>query len=134
MQFSFAPIGFVRTGIAKEDVPRHFSDSDAVGSIEIAKRYLQGIRDIRAGDEIYVIFVFHESPPFSSASLMQVPALRREPKGVFSIGSPRRPNPIGLSIVKVLEVADTRIKVQGIDMFDGTPVLDIKPCIAHRHG
>jgi len=61
--------------------------------------------------------------------LLQVPAERNEPKGIFSIGSPRRPNPIGLSILKVLDVADNRIMVRGIDMFDGTPVLDIKPCI-----
>lgn len=132
MLFSFKPIGFVRTDLSKEEIPRHWSHSDAVGSIEIDAPYLPGARDIRAGDQIYVIFVFHESLPFSPAWLLQVPALRTEPKGVFSIGSPLRPNPIGLSVLKVLEVAGNSFKVQGIDMFDGTPVLDIKPCTTDR--
>jgi tRNA-Thr(GGU) m(6)t(6)A37 methyltransferase TsaA len=132
MPFSFKPIGYVRTDRAKEEIPRHWSHSDAVGSIEIDARYLPGARDIGPGDYIYVIFVFHESPPFSPASLLQVPAHRTEPRGVFSIGSPLRPNPIGLSVLKVLEVVGNRLEVQGIDMFDGTPVLDIKPYVPDR--
>jgi tRNA (Thr-GGU) A37 N-methylase len=58
---------------------------------------------------------------------VQIPAQGTTPKGVFSIGSPVRPNPIGLSVLKVLKVAGNKITVKGIDMFDGTPVLDIKP-------
>jgi tRNA (adenine37-N6)-methyltransferase len=134
MPFLFEPIGFIRTDLEKQEIPRHWSHSDVVGSIEIDKRFWLGACDICAGDRIYVIFVFHESPPFSSGLLRQLPALQTKPRGIFSIGSPRRPNPIGLSILKVLEVGANRIAVKGIDMFDGTPVLDIKPWVDHQKG
>ena len=134
MPFYFKPIGFVHTELKKSEIPRHWSHSDVVGTIEFRERFWQGARDICTGDRIYVIFVFHESPPFSSGLLRQVPAHGTEPRGVFSIGSPRRPNPIGLSVLKVLEVGANRITVKGIDMFDGTPVLDIKPWVDHPNG
>jgi tRNA (adenine37-N6)-methyltransferase len=134
MKFYVEPIGFVRTDLEKSEIPRHWSISDAMGSIEISERFRQGACDICAGDRIYVIFVFHESPPFSSGMLRQVPFHGTGPRGIFSIGSPRRPNPIGLSILEVLEADAGRLTVKGIDMFDGTPVLDIKPCIDHRKG
>ena len=132
MQFSFTPIGIVHTDLATEETPRHWSISDAVGVIEIDETYRKGIRDIRPGNQIYVIFVFHESPPFSPERLLQIPALRNKPKGIFSIGSPVRPNPIGLSVLDVLKVEGNTITVKGIDMFNGTPVLDIKPYVKDK--
>ena len=127
MAHAFEPIGFVRTDTAKEAIPRNWYDSDVVGRLEIEPFYRKGARDIRPGDRIAVVFIFHESPPFTADNLEQIPALRTRPKGVFSMGSPLRPNPVGLSIVTVTAVDETGLAVKGIDMFDGTPVLDIKP-------
>lgn len=127
MAFSLEPIGTVRTEATQ--VPRHWSISDVEGDLVIEGRFLKGLKDIQKGQRLVVIFYFHRSPPFTPAHLAQTPPTRNEPVGVFSICSPVRPNPIGLSIVEVLDVEANVIKVRGLDMLDGTPILDIKPHI-----
>jgi len=124
------PIGVARTEAA--EVPRHWSVSDVEGTLVIDEAYREGLKDIRPGDRIVVIFHFHRSPPFSSEYLVQKPPHREKRMGVFSICSPRRPNPIGLSVLEVLETDGTRIRVKGVDMLDGTPILDIKPFVTGR--
>ena len=124
-EYKFKPIGYVRT--EAKDLPRHWSVSDVEGEIVIDTEYKLGIRDIKTGDKIVVLFVFHKSPPFTSDKLIQKPPHLNETKGVFSTCSPHRPNPIGLSVLEVLDVIDNVIKVKRLDMYDGTPVLDIKP-------
>jgi tRNA-Thr(GGU) m(6)t(6)A37 methyltransferase TsaA len=74
-----------------------------------------------------VLFYFHQSPRFTPDLLVQKPRHRNEQLGVFSICSPVRPNPIGMSVVEVLGIAGSIIHIKGLDMRDGTPVLDIKP-------
>jgi len=119
------PIGVVRTEAVK--VPRHWTVSDVEGTLVIDDRYREGLRDIKPGQKIVVLFHFDKSPAFSSDMLVQTPSHHGEELGVFSICSPRRPNPIGLSVVGVLNVDGPVIHVRGIDMLDGTPILDIKP-------
>jgi tRNA-Thr(GGU) m(6)t(6)A37 methyltransferase TsaA len=121
------PIGVVRTEAVK--VPRHWTVSDVEGMLVIDDRYLEGLRDIKPGQKIVVLFHFDKSPAFTSDMLVQTPPHHGEELGVFSICSPRRPNPIGLSVVGVLNVDGPVIHVRGIDMLDGTPILDIKPHI-----
>jgi tRNA-Thr(GGU) m(6)t(6)A37 methyltransferase TsaA len=126
-------IGHVHTG-AKQ-VPRHWSISDVEGTLVIDPRYEEGLRDIRPGERIIVLFHFHKSPPFTQAHLLQTPPHRSTERGVFSICSPVRPNPIGLSEVTVLSVRGNIVNVRGLDIFDGTPILDIKPHITvNREG
>lgn len=127
MKVPMTPIGTVRTDAV--DLPRHWSLSDVKGTLEINPEYTPGLRDIEPGQKIVVLFYFHKSPPFSEDLLFQTPPHKSEAKGVFSICSPRRPNPIGLSVVEVTAVSGNRIDVRGIDMFDGTPILDMKPHI-----
>lgn len=129
-QYKFKPIGYVKT--KAETIPRHWSISDVEGEIVIEPEYKMGLRDIRAGDRIVVLFVFHHSPSFTLDKLIQKPPHLNETKGVFSTCSPHRPNPIGLSVLEVLDVTDNVIKVRRLDMYDGTPVLDIKPYIEYR--
>ncbi len=74
-----------------------------------------------------MLFYFHESPQFTHELLVQTPPHRNESLGVFSICSPIRPNPIGVSVVEVLGGEGRIIRIKGLDMRDGTPVLDIKP-------
>jgi tRNA-Thr(GGU) m(6)t(6)A37 methyltransferase TsaA len=128
------PIGVVHTDTIDKAIPRHWSVSDIRGRIELDPEYTAGLEDMVPGQEIVVLFAFHQSPPFSSKRLKQTPPHKSGPKGVFSICSPVRPNPIGLSVVRVLAVSGTVIEVEGIDMLDGTPVLDIKPHIDRRGG
>jgi tRNA-Thr(GGU) m(6)t(6)A37 methyltransferase TsaA len=129
-EYIFHPIGYVRTE-AKE-IPRHWSISEIEGYLELKPEYQEGLRDFKKGDKIVVLFVFHKSPPFTPEKLLQKPPHSQELKGVFSTCSPIRPNPIGLSVLEVLEVSDNKVKVKGIDMFDGTPVLDLKPFKAYQ--
>jgi len=131
MKIQMEPIGFVETEAAS--VPRHWSVSDIKGRLIIDKKYLGALEDISAGQEIVVIFYFHKSPNFQDELLKQNPPNRKKNIGVFSICSPRRPNPIGMSVLKVIKKEENIIYVEGIDMFSGTPILDIKPHIKSRH-
>jgi tRNA-Thr(GGU) m(6)t(6)A37 methyltransferase TsaA len=121
------PIGFVRT--ATKDIPRHWIISDVEGTLVINKEYLKGLKDIRTGQLIVVIFHFDRSPKFNQSYMIQTPPHRKKKLGVFSICSPIRPNPIGMSVLEVLRIEDNIIHVKGLDMLDGTPILDIKPHI-----
>ena len=127
MSIKMEPIAIVHTD-AKE-LPRQWTVSDVEGTLVIDDRYLEGVKDVEAGQRIVVIFHFHRSPEFDASYLTQKPRHRKKRLGVFSIRSPIRPNPIGMSVLEVLEVKDNVIHVKGVDMLDGTPVLDIKPHI-----
>jgi tRNA-Thr(GGU) m(6)t(6)A37 methyltransferase TsaA len=125
MKIEFEPIGFVKT--AMEKVPRHWTVSEAEGALVINEEYAEGLKDVKTGQRLVVIFYFSESPQFTPEFLVQTPLHRNERLGVFSICSPIRPNPIGMSVVEVLGVEGRIIRIKGLDMLDGTPVLDIKP-------
>ncbi len=125
MSIEMQPIGFVHTDV--DPVPRHWSVSDAEGTLVIDTKYQDGLKGTVAGKRIVVLFHFHKSPDFTPDLLIQTPYHGKWQKGVFGMCSPKRPNPIGLSVVEVLEIAGNKIKVKGIDMLDGTPILDIKP-------
>jgi len=124
MTIEFEPIGFVSTDVAK--VPRHWTVSEAEGTIVISDQYTEGLKDIKAGQSIVVLFYFHKSPRFTPDLLVQTHRSNKR-MGVFSICSPIRPNPIGMSVVAVLGVEGHTIKIKDLDMLDGTPILDIKP-------
>jgi len=123
----FKPIGHVNHTAA--DVPRHWSLSRLEGRLVIDGRYEEGLRDIHAGQDIVVIFGFHRAAAFTADRLITHPPHRDHPLGVFSSCSPVRPNPIGLSVLRVLTRKANVITVRGLDMLDGTPILDIKPHI-----
>ncbi len=127
MKIEFESIGFVRTDTEK--VPRHWTVSDVEGEIVIDDKFVTGLKDIRSGQRIVVIFYFHRSPPFTPDYLIQTPPHRNKPMGVFSICSPVRPNTIGMSVLEVVGIEGNVIRVKGLDMIDGTPVLDIKPFV-----
>lgn len=124
------PIGITKTD-AKE-IPRHWSVSTTTGKLVIQKQYEEGLKNINKGQQIVVLFLFHQSPPFTPDKLSQKPPHLDEIKGVFSICSPIRPNPIGMSVLEVLAVENNIITVKNIDMLDGTPILDIKPYTAKK--
>jgi tRNA-Thr(GGU) m(6)t(6)A37 methyltransferase TsaA len=119
------PIGTVE--VRAREIPRHWSVSKVEGQLILNELYQEGLKDIQPGQRIAVIFHFHLSPAFSATALSQTPPHGERDLGIFSICSPVRPNPLGLSVLEVLEVKDNRIRVRGLDMQDGTPILDIKP-------
>jgi len=126
MSVEMKPIGFVFTNADK--IPRSWEISDVEGTLVFDESYTEGLSDVKPGQRIYVIFQFHKSPEFSSEYLrINPPRHDRREMGVFSTHSPVRPNPIGLSILEVLGVDGNMIQVKGLDMLDGTPILDIKP-------
>lgn len=127
MSVEFRPIGFIRT--EPEEIPRHWCVSDVEGTLEIDEEYAEGLRDIRPGQRIVVIFNFDRSPRFSPEFLRQKSGEDGRETGVFSICSPMRPNPIGMSILEVLGVGGASVEVRRLDALDGTPILDIKPHI-----
>lgn len=127
MQFTFTPIGTLYTQAV--EIPRHWSISSVEGEIRIDPAYKLGLKDIAPGQLLVVIFVFDRSQAFAQHNLVQKPPHQKEQLGVFSTCSPRRPNPIGMSVLKVLKIDGSCIKVQGVDMLNQTPILDIKPYI-----
>jgi tRNA-Thr(GGU) m(6)t(6)A37 methyltransferase TsaA len=127
MKIEMTPIGIFYT--EETNIPRHWSVSEAKGKIVIDPVYEKGLQDIEAGQQILVLFCFHKSQPFTPDLLTQTPPHRDRPYGVFSICSPRRPNPIGLSMLRVKSISGKTLEVENIDMIDQTPILDIKPFI-----
>jgi tRNA-Thr(GGU) m(6)t(6)A37 methyltransferase TsaA len=125
MSIQMKPIGYVSTDA--EETPRCWVVSEVEGALVIDEAYSEGLRDIQPGQHIDVIFHFHKSPEFTTEYMRITPPTRREEVGVFSTRSPFRPNPIGLSRLQVLGIDGSVIRVRGLDMLDGTPILDMKP-------
>lgn len=125
MNINLKTIGFLKTDVTT--VPRHWTLSDITGKIVIDEAYTKGMKDIQEGQDIMVIFYFHQSPEFAVNHLIQNPPHRTEQLGVFSTCSPIRPNPIGMSVLRVIDIEENVIYVKGLDMVDRTPILDIKP-------
>jgi tRNA-Thr(GGU) m(6)t(6)A37 methyltransferase TsaA len=100
---------------------------EAEGVLQIKVELEAGLTDIEGFSHLFVIWAFDRSDGFS---LMGAPPSDDRPHGVFATRSPRRPNPIGLTVVELLSRQGTTLHVRGIDMLDGTPILDIKPYLS----
>ncbi len=96
------------------------------GSVEVYPAYHDGLKDLDGFSHIILLYHFHRSPGFK---LHVVPFMDSEPRGVFSTRAPKRPNPIGLSIVRLLKIEQGVLHIQNVDILDGTPLLDIKPYV-----
>jgi tRNA-Thr(GGU) m(6)t(6)A37 methyltransferase TsaA len=105
--------------------PRFFERS--LGEIEIFPKFAAALDDIEGFSHIIVLFHFHRA---GRAKLRAVPPGQSRPRGIFSTRSPHRPNPLGLSVLRLLRRDGRRLAVAGLDIIDGTPVLDIKPYTA----
>jgi tRNA-Thr(GGU) m(6)t(6)A37 methyltransferase TsaA len=96
------------------------------GTIEIFAPYREGLRDLDGFERIILIYAFHRC---TDRSLMVTPFLDTAPRGVFATRSPKRPNAIGLSVVRLVEVKGTTLAIEEVDVLDGTPLLDLKPYV-----
>ena len=100
--------------------------SDVEGYVIVDKKYIDGLQDIEGFSHIYLLYSFHEA---TRTELLVTPFMDKQTRGVFATRSPLRPNHIGISIVKFKRVEGNKVVVEGIDILDGTPLLDIKPYI-----
>ncbi len=124
-EFVFKPIGLIRTPFKKIlEVPRWGTLTEKEAVIEIFPEFEEGLEGIERYQEIEVIFVFHCS---KGPKLKVKPPHDDKERGIFATRGPVRPNPIGLTVMKLLQREGRFLKVKNVDMLDGTPVLDIKP-------
>ncbi len=123
-------IGYVRSPHQQSaDVPKGLgAEHTAEGVLEILPEFEPGLQDIEGFSHLYVIWEFDRSTGYD---LVGTPPSDDRPHGVFATRAPRRPSPIGLTVVELLGREGRRLRVRGLDMLDGTPILDIKPYLSN---
>lgn len=124
---NLAPIGYVRRGSANETPAQSSEAMGEKGHIEILPEFQEGLKDLDGFSHIIVIYYFH----MSNGHKLSVKSFKTgEEHGVFATRSPLRPNALGFSILKVSKIKNNTIGVDYLDIFDNTPILDIKPYVA----
>jgi tRNA-Thr(GGU) m(6)t(6)A37 methyltransferase TsaA len=128
MMIEYRPIGLIHTPFKqREGMPIQPSRGRGVrGTVEVAPEYADGLADLDGFSHVVLIYHFHQSRGFD---LRVTPFLDTQKRGLFATRAPRRPNAIGLSVVRLLGIEGNRIAVQDLDILDGTPLLDIKPYV-----
>ena len=127
MGIVFKDIGVIRTCYKrKEDVPCQGFVRNAIGEVEIFPEFADGLNDIEGFSHVYLIYFFHQAGGYEPAVK---PFLDVEKHGLFATRHFNRPNPIGISVVELLSRESNVLKVKGVDVLDGTPLLDIKPYV-----
>lgn len=123
------PIGVVRSPYKdKAQIPKGpGAEHHAEGVLEVLPQFEAGLTDIEGFSHLYVLWVFDRA---SGYDLFATPPTATQAHGVFATRAPRRPNPIGLTVVALLRRDGSKLHVRGVDMLDGTPVLDIKPYLS----
>jgi len=127
MQFIMRPIGVIHSPFTeKEHTPIQPTRSQAIGRVEVASEFAEGLQDIEGISHLILLYTFHQSEGYT---LLVKPFLDEHWHGLFATRYPYRPNPIGLSIVRLLSRHDNFLEIEGVDVLDGTPLLDIKPYV-----
>ena len=119
------PIGVIHSPFfEKDETPIQSSRTQTVGLVDVHPEFADGLQDIDGFSHIILLYVFHRSSGFS---LRVKPFLDDREHGLFATRYPYRPNPIGLSVVRLVKRQGNVLTVEGVDVLDGTPLLDIKP-------
>lgn len=127
MQFSMRPVGVIHSPFTdKSQTPIQSAISNAIGQVEVYPEFSDGLQDIEGFSHLHLLYVFHCSGEYA---LKVKPFLDDQLRGLFATRHPCRPNPIGLSVVRLLQRRYNILVVEGVDMLDGTPLLDIKPYV-----
>lgn len=129
MQISYSPIGYFRAPFTDiKGMPiQPTGAKDIEGYIELLPEFTAGLQDLEGFSHVIVLYHLHEIQGYE---LLIKPFLDTNRHGVFATRSPKRPNPIGLSVMRLEGVAGAHVFLKGIDVLDGTPVIDIKPYVA----
>ena len=127
--FKMQPIGFVKSPYTDTtQIPKGCGAThQAEGVLEIEPEFEEGLTDIEGFSHLFVLWVFHKVEGYS---LLGTPPSDNRPHGVFATRSPFRPSPIGLTVVELIRREGAHLHVRGVDMLDGTPILDIKPYLS----
>lgn len=133
MKITFEAIGIIHSPFTNlEEMPiQPTSEASRPGRIEIKPEFVDGLKDLEGFSHIYLLYHFHRRGP---TKLTVTPFLDKEPRGVFATRAPSRPNPIGLSLVKLIRIEGNIIYVDNVDVLNGTPLIDIKPYIPGFEG
>ncbi|MGD8366764.1 MAG: tRNA (N6-threonylcarbamoyladenosine(37)-N6)-methyltransferase TrmO [Desulfobacterales bacterium] len=124
----YTPIGVIRSPFTKiDDMPIQPAGARGVeGTVELRPEYAEGLKDLDGFSHIYLLYHFHQSRGFS---LTVTPFLDKTPRGLFATRAPKRPNAIGLSVVRLDRIEGNVLYILDVDILDGTPLLDIKPYV-----
>jgi len=121
-------IGRIRTPWkARKECPKNARESDAVCTVELDPHWADGLKDVATCSHLVLLYWMDKSP---RNLVLQVPGHYGVQRGTFALRSPARPNPIAMSVVRLLRIEDLALSVVGLDCLDGTPLLDIKPYFA----
>ncbi len=128
MKIEYHPIGIIHSPFTElSGMPIQPAGAAGVeGTVEVFAKYSDGLKDLEGFSHIIMLYHFHQSKGFK---LHVVPFMDSTPRGVFATRAPKRPNPIGLSVIKLQKIQDNILYVQNVDILDGTPLLDIKPYV-----
>lgn len=128
MNITFSPIGVIHTPFQDpQDMPiQPAGGMNVQGRVEVFPKFQNGLADLDGFSHVILLFHLHQSRGFQ---LQVVPFMDDQPRGVFATRAPRRPNPIGLSVVQLMRIESGTLIIRGVDMLDGTPLLDIKPFV-----
>jgi len=127
MEFIMRPIGEIHSPFTdKKQTPIQPTRSQAVGQVVVYPEFVEGLQDVEGFSHIILLYAFHQSEGYA---LRVKPFLDDQLRGLFATHHPCRPNPIGLSTVRLLARRDNVLEIEGVDVLDGTPLLDIKPYV-----
>jgi tRNA-Thr(GGU) m(6)t(6)A37 methyltransferase TsaA len=128
MKIEFTPIGVIHSPFKKiEGMPIQPAAAEGVmGTVEVFQEFHAGLKDLDGFSHIILLYHFHRSQGFT---LLVVPFMGSQIRGLFATRAPKRPNPIGLSIVRLHRIEDGVLHIENVDILDGTPLLDIKPYV-----
>jgi tRNA (adenine37-N6)-methyltransferase len=127
-QVVFTPIGIIHTPFTEpQGVPVQAQGGKNIrGSVEVYEQFAAGLKDLDGFSHIVLLYHFHLNQDYS---LEVRPFLDEEPRGLFATRAPKRPNPIGISVVRLIEIKGNILLIEDVDMINGTPLLDIKPYV-----
>lgn len=128
MKIEFTPIGTIHTPFKTlENMPIQPTAGQGIrGTVEVFRKYQPALQDLDGFSHIILLYQFHHSQTFK---LKVVPFMDTEKRGLFATRAPKRPNPIGLSVVQLDKIEQGVLYIRNIDILDGTPLLDIKPYV-----
>lgn len=129
ISIKISPIGVVHSSLteAKGSPIQPVYAKDSEGIVEVYEPYRQALKDLEGFERIWLLYWFHKA---AESRLLVIPYLDTVERGLFATRAPCRPNPIGLSPVKLLRIEDGRIYIAQVDILDGSPLLDIKPYVS----
>jgi len=127
MRLKLVQIGVIHSPYkTKEEIPCQGYKVNTIGEVEVFKKFERALKDIEGFSHIYLIYYFHKATVYEP---LVKPFLDSKEYGVFATRHYNRPNPIGISVVELIERKENILRVRQIDVLDGTPLLDIKPYV-----